>query len=178
MGEVVRNLDKRRKPVTQSDRLAGEFPYYGANGIQDWVSDYIFDGTYLLVGEDGSVVTTAGNPVIHWAQGKIWVNNHAHVLEQSESGVNLRFLYHYLQTIDVRPFIRGGTQPKLNQGNLNKILVPCPSMELQGLIVEQLDALEGLAGDLVIGLPAELAARRKQYAYYRDKLLTFPQQVA
>ena len=70
-------LDNKRKPVTKAAREAGEFPYYGANGIQDYVSNYIFDGTFVLVGEDGSVVTANGNPVVNWATGKIWVNNHA-----------------------------------------------------------------------------------------------------
>lgn len=73
-----------RKPVTKAAREAGEYPYYGANGIQDYVSDYIFDGTFVLVGEDGSVVTPAGTPVVAWATGKIWVNNHAHIIEEKE----------------------------------------------------------------------------------------------
>ena len=74
-------LDRKRKPVTKSAREAGEYPYYGANGIQDYVSDYIFDGIFILVGEDGSVITSTGNPVVTWAEGKIWVNNHAHIIE-------------------------------------------------------------------------------------------------
>lgn len=72
-------LDNKRKPVTKSARKAGEYPYYGANGIQDYVADYIFDGKYVLVGEDGSVINENGNPIVTWAEGKIWVNNHAHI---------------------------------------------------------------------------------------------------
>lgn len=75
-------LDRQRKPVTKAAREAGEYPYYGANGIQDYVSDYIFDGTFVLVGEDGSVITPEGTPVVNWAEGKIWVNNHAHIIEE------------------------------------------------------------------------------------------------
>ena len=86
-------LDKKRKPVTKAAREAGEYPYYGANGIQDYVSDYIFDGTFVLVGEDGSVITKAGTPVVTWAEGKIWVNNHAHIIEGTD-GVLLRYLFH------------------------------------------------------------------------------------
>ena len=73
-------LDNKRKPVTKSAREAGKYPYYGANGIQDYVSNYIFDGTFILVGEDGSVVTEMGTPIVTWATGKIWVNNHAHII--------------------------------------------------------------------------------------------------
>jgi len=87
-------LDKKRKPVTKSAREAGEYPYYGANGIQDYVSDFIFDGTFVLVGEDGSVITPNGTPVVTWATGKIWVNNHAHIIEEIE-GVDLRYMFHY-----------------------------------------------------------------------------------
>ena len=74
-------LIKSEKPVTKASREAGEYPYYGANGIQDYVSNYIFDGTFVLVGEDGSVITKSGTPVVTWAEGKIWVNNHAHIIE-------------------------------------------------------------------------------------------------
>ena len=99
-------LDKKRKPITKASREAGEHPYYGANGIQDYVANYIFDGTFVLVGEDGSVITKSGTPVVTWAKGKIWVNNHAHIIEEKD-GVMLRYLYHYLQTIDVTSLIHG-----------------------------------------------------------------------
>ena len=71
LGDCCTVLDKKRKPVTKAAREAGEYPYYGANGIQDYVSNYIFDGTFVLVGEDGSVITKAGTPVVTWAEGKI-----------------------------------------------------------------------------------------------------------
>ena len=77
-------LDKKRKPITKAAREAGEYPYYGANGIQDYVANYIFDGTFVLVGEDGSVITKSGTPVVTWAEGKIWVNNHAHIIEEKD----------------------------------------------------------------------------------------------
>lgn len=104
--ECCKILDNKRKPVTKAARQAGEYPYYGANGIQDYVSDYIFDGIFVLVGEDGSVVTPSGNPVVNWATGKIWVNNHAHIIEEKD-GVLLRYLYHYLQTVNVSALIHG-----------------------------------------------------------------------
>ena len=76
LGDLVEILDNMRKPVSKEKRIAGAYPYYGANGIQDWVSEYIFDGTYLLLGEDGSVINTDKTPVLNWVSGKFWVNNH------------------------------------------------------------------------------------------------------
>ena len=156
-------LDKMRKPVTKASRQAGEYPYYGANGIQDYVSEYIFDGTFILVGEDGSVVTPTGKPVVNWAEGKIWVNNHAHIVEETDD-VMLRYLYHYIQTVDVRDLIHGNI-PKLNQGDFRQIKIPVPPIEVQSEIVRILDNFTELT--------AELTARKKQYEYYRDELLTF-----
>jgi type I restriction enzyme S subunit len=173
LGQVVSNLDSQRRPVTRSARRAGEFPYYGANGIQDHVDDYLFDGTFLLVGEDGSVVQRDGSPVVNWASGKIWVNNHAHVLTARTETVELRYLYFYLQTVDVTPYVTGSTQPKLNQANLNRIPVAVPPIELQREIVSVLDLYGDYESELENELQAEADARRRQYAYYRDSLLSF-----
>lgn len=159
-------LDNRRKPVTKAAREAGEYPYYGANGIQDYVSDYIFDGTFVLVGEDGSVVTPAGTPVVTWATGKIWVNNHAHIIEEKD-GVLLRFLFHYLQTVNVSPLIHGNI-PKLTGRDFRAIRISLPPLPVQQEIVRILDNFTELTAELT----TELAARRKQYEFYRDKLLT------
>ena len=167
LGEVCEILDANRKPVTKSQRASGEYPYYGANGIQDYVNDYIFDGTFLLIGEDGSVINKDKSPVINWAQGKIWVNNHAHILSEKKDIVLLRFLYYYLQTIDVSDLV-WGTPPKLNQQNLRSIPIPLPPLEIQEKIVECLDKFSALAAEL----QAELQMRRKQYEYYRTQLLT------
>lgn len=156
-------LDRKRKPVTKSSREAGKYPYYGANGIQDYVSDYIFDGTFILVGEDGSVITDRGTPVVTWASGKIWVNNHAHIIEGNGT-VLLRFLYHYIQTIDVSPLIHGNI-PKLTGGDFRALTIPVPPLEVQHEIVRILDTFTELT--------AELTARQKQYEYYRDMLLSF-----
>lgn len=164
-------LDNRRKPVTKAAREAGEYPYYGANGIQDYVSDYIFDGTFVLVGEDGSVVTPAGTPVVTWATGKIWVNNHAHIIEEKD-GVLLRFLFHYLQTVNVSPLIHGNI-PKLTGGDFRAIRIPLPPLPVQQEIVRILDNFTELTAELAAELTAELTARRKQYEHYRDELLTF-----
>ena len=160
-------LDNKRKPVTKSARIAGKYPYHGANGIQDYVFEYIFDGKYVLVGEDGSVINENGNPIVTWAEGKIWVNNHAHIIEEKE-GVSLRYLYHYIQTINVTNLIHGNI-PKLNQGDFRKLQIAVPPLEVQDEIVRILDDFTLLSAEL----SAELKARKKQYEYYRDKLLTF-----
>lgn len=156
-------LDKKRKPVTKAARVAGEYPYYGANGIQDYVSDYIFDGTFVLVGEDGSVLTSNDTPVVNWATGKIWVNNHAHIISEID-GMLLRYLFHYLQTINVKHLIHGNI-PKLTGGDFRALEIPVPPLEVQSEIVRILDNFTELT--------AELTARKKQYEYYRDKLLSF-----
>lgn len=167
LGEVCEILDSQRKPVTKKDRTAGQYPYYGANGIQDYVDKFIFDGIFLLVGEDGSVVTEHGSPVIHWATGKIWVNNHAHILKEKEE-LRLRFLFHYLQTVNIRHLVKG-VPPKLNQKNLLEILIPVPPLAIQNEIVKLLDNFTELTAELT----AELQLRKKQYSFYRDSLLNF-----
>ena len=164
-------LDKKRKPITKASREAGEYPYYGANGIQDYVANYIFDGTFVLVGEDGSVITKSGTPVVTWAKGKIWVNNHAHIIEEKD-GVMLRYLYHYLQTIDVTALIHGNI-PKLTGGDFKALKIAVPPLEVQREIVRVLDSFTLLTAELTVELTAELTARKKQYDFYRDKLLTF-----
>jgi type I restriction enzyme S subunit len=173
LGDVVSNLDSLRRPVTRSARRKGQYPYYGANGVQDFVDEYLFDGTFLLLGEDGSVIQRDGSPVLNWATGKIWVNNHAHVLTERSDGVNLRFLYFYLQTVDIGSFVTGSAQPKLNQGNMNRIPVPVPPREVQSEIASTLGALAELETQLEAQLKAELELRSRQYAFYRDSLLAF-----
>ncbi len=116
--EVCEILDNRRIPIAKNKRNPGIYPYYGANGIQDYIDSYIFDGDFVLVGEDGSVINKDNTPVVNWASGKIWVNNHAHVL-QTKNELKLKFLYFYLQTIDVS-YCVAGTPPKINQENLKK----------------------------------------------------------
>lgn len=177
LGEMAENLDSRRKPVTRSARIPGDIPYYGASGIVDYVSDFIFDGDFLLVSEDGANLLARSTPIAFSISGKTWVNNHAHVL-RFETYVERRFVEIYLNSIDLSPFISGAAQPKLNKANLSIIPVPDPPLAEKERIVAVLDELNTLVSDLSIGLPAELAARRKQYEYYRDRLLTFEKAVA
>lgn len=157
-------LDNKRKPVSKGVRENGEYPYYGANGIQDYINDYIFDGEYVLVGEDGSVQTANGTPVVNWAVGKIWVNNHAHIIEEID-GVSLRYLYHYLQIVDVKDLIHGNI-PKLNQGDFRNIKIAIPPLEVQQEIVRILDKYI----ELEVELEAELEARKSQYEFWRGQM--------
>ena len=160
-------LDNKRKPVTKSAREAGKYPYYGANGIQDYVSNYIFDGTFILVGEDGSVVTEMGTPIVTWATGKIWVNNHAHIISEI-NGVLLRYLFHYLQTVPVKHLIHGNI-PKLTGGDFRALKIAVPSLPVQEEIVCILDKFTELTTELT----TELISRKQQYEYYRDQLISF-----
>ena len=168
LGEAVNILDNLRKPISKEKRTKGNYPYYGANGIQDYVLDYIFEGTFLLMGEDGSVIKKDGSPILNWATGKIWVNNHAHVLSEKRNIALLRFIFYYLSTIDVTLIVHG-TPPKINQANLRSITIPIPPLEIQEEIVRILDNFTALEAEL----EAELEARKKQYEYYRNKLLSF-----
>ncbi|GAA2021822.1 restriction endonuclease subunit S [Agromyces tropicus] len=177
LGDLARNLDSRRKPVTKGARTSGDIPYYGASGVVDYVSGYIFDGDYLLVSEDGANLLARSTPIAFSITGKTWVNNHAHVLE-FETYAERRFVEIYLNSIDLAPFVSGAAQPKLNKANLNRIPVPNPPIEEKQRIVALLDKFDTLVNDLSVGLPAEITARRKQYAFYRDKLLAIGEAAA
>lgn len=167
LGEVCEILDSKRQPIAKGKRIPGKYPYYGANGVQDYVDNYIFDGVFLLVGEDGSVINKDNSPVLNWAVGKIWVNNHAHILAEKYC-CNLRYLYFILQVTNVSKIVRG-MPPKINQENLINIEIPLPPLEVQNEIVRILDAFTAHTAEL----QAELQARKEQYEYYRNKLLTF-----
>ena len=94
----------------------------------DYVDDYIFDGTYVLLGEDGSVVKENGKPFVQYVSGKIWVNNHAHVL-QGKNGFSTEYVKVFLDQLDITPFITGAVQPKLNQANMNSVPMIIPDQE-------------------------------------------------
>ena len=169
--EVCEILDSMRKPISKKDRKPGQYPYYGANGVQDYIDNYIFDGQFILMGEDGSVMNKDNSPVLHWIGGeKLWVNNHAHVLGQKEE-YTLKYLYYYLSKVDVSQIVRG-TPPKLNQANMRNIDIPIPSPETQKKIVEILDKFTDYVTELQAELQAELQNRTKQYEYYRNMLLS------
>lgn len=172
LGELAENLDYLRKPVTKGSRSSGIYPYYGASGIVDYVDDYIFDGDYLLVSEDGANLIARKTPIAFSVTGKSWINNHAHVLK-FESDIDRKYVSYYLNHIDLTPYISGAAQPKLNQQNLNSIKLAYPKQEVRNKIVQVLDNFDAVCNDLNIGLPKEIELRQKQYDYYREKLLTF-----
>ena len=168
--EIANN---NRKPVKSSNRTIGNIPYYGANNIQDYVNGYTHNGTYILVAEDGTA--SVENYSIQWAVGKFWANNHVHVL-RGVGFIESRFIFHYLRTVNFIPFLTGGERAKLTKRKLQEIPFPilCPnnptkSLEIQRKLVEILDKFTELEAEL----EAELDCRKRQYEYYRNKLLSF-----
>ncbi len=143
LGEICLNEDARRVPVKSSDRKAmqGRFPYYGASGIIDHVDSYLFDGQRLLVGEDGANLLARSSPIAFIADGKYWVNNHAHVLGENGKA-KLRFLEYYFALIDLKPFVTGSAQPKLTRSALDSLPVPLPPLELQERFESVLTAMD------------------------------------
>ena len=162
IGEFALNHDGQRIPVKESERVPGPFPYYGASGIVDYVSDSIFNGEYLLVAEDGENLRTRNTPVAFLATGRFWVNNHAHVLSGSDVGVT-RFLMFVLQSADINAYLTGSTIPKLSQGNLNKIMFVKPP-----------DPLLTAFGDSISGMFDRIHVNQREsrtLAALRDALL-------
>ena len=137
LGEVVNILDYKRIPLSSAERKTreGGFPYYGAQGIIDYIDDYIFDGTYLLIAEDGENLKSKKQDIAQLAHGKYWVNNHAHIVE-SNGICDIRYLCYILNNIDLSGYITGSAQPKLNQANLSAISIILPSLNLQEQIAD------------------------------------------
>ncbi len=135
-GDVVVNCDGRRIPLKQSDRAnrKGPYPYYGASGVIDFVNEFLFDGDFLLIGEDGANLISRSTPIAFKASGKFWVNNHAHVI-QPRDGVLLGYLEYFFAITDLKPFVTGSAQPKLSQASMNEIPVPVPPLDVQRSMV-------------------------------------------
>ena len=147
LGDVCKNLDSRRVPITKSNREAGKYPYYGASGVVDWVSGYIFDGDYLLVSEDGANLIARSTPIAFSVSGKIWVNNHAHILAFSDLATQ-RFVEFYFASIKIDDLVTGAAQPKLTQNALNSIEIPFPPLADQREVVSRLDSAKARAEKL------------------------------
>jgi type I restriction enzyme S subunit len=141
VGEVCENLDSRRVPVKSSNRRPGPFPYYGAQGIVDYVDDYIFDGYYVLVAEDGENLRSRKENIAFIANGRFWVNNHAHILK-GQDDLDTRFVFYALNFVDVSGYITGSTIPKLSQRALNSIRIPFPEKICRDESVSLLGALD------------------------------------
>lgn len=141
LGELVDNFDAQRRPIKSIDRVPGPNPYYGASGIIDSVDGYTHDGEFLLVAEDGENLRTRATPMAFMASGKIWVNNHAHVLA-GKSGVITRFLCYRLSATDISGYLTGTTQPKLSRSAVDSIPILIPPISVQMGVVEVLKALD------------------------------------
>ena len=133
-------LDSMRVPITASDRKKGEYPYYGANGIQDYVSDYIFDDELVLLAEDGGNFGSKEKPIAYRVSGKCWVNNHAHVLKP-KAGLNVDYLCYSLMFYNVEGIINGATRQKLTQSAMRKMKIPVRTMKEQIQIVDKLNRI-------------------------------------
>ena len=126
LNEVSYCFDNKRIPLSSMERARkkGEFPYYGAASLMDFVDDYLFDGEFVLMGEDGSVMDSKGHPILQYVFGKFWVNNHAHVLKGNK--ISTEIILCLLRNSNISDLVTGAVQPKLNQGNMNKISIPLP----------------------------------------------------
>lgn len=156
--ECCEILDSMRIPITATERKTGKYPYYGANGIQDYVEDYIFDDELVLLAEDGGNFGSKDKPIAYRVSGKCWVNNHAHVLKPQKD-IDVDYLCYSLMFYDVKGIINGATRQKLTQAAMRKMKIPVRAMEEQLKIVEKLSKVIGIK------------EKRKQELKYLDELI-------
>ena len=143
LGDVCDILDNMRVPITASEREKGQYPYYGANGVQDYVANYIFDDELVLLAEDGGNFGSKERPIAYKVSGKCWVNNHAHVLKPCEE-LNVDYLCYSIMFYDVSKLISGTTRAKLNQSAVRKMVIPLPPLDVQRKIAQTLEAASEL----------------------------------
>lgn len=142
-GDVTDNFDKKRIPLSaaQREKRQGKYRYYGAQGVIDWVDDYIFDGTYLLIAEDGENLKSKKSNIAQLVSGKFWVNNHAHVI-QCKKGYDIRYLCYLINLTDLSGYITGSAQPKLSQSSMNAIVLPMPKFEIQKEVADFIEKFD------------------------------------
>lgn len=147
---ATENLDNIRVPLSAEERgqVEGSYPYYGATGIIGYVNDYLFDGEYLLIGEDGAPFFLENKDVAFTAKGKFWVNNHAHILKIYENS-DIRFVMHSLNCVDYEKYITGSTRDKLTQSDLSRIIIPFPPFSEQQSIANFLDQKTSMIDELI-----------------------------
>lgn len=143
LGEVAENLDSKRIPITESERIKGKIPYYGASGIIDYVRDFIFDETLLCISEDGANLVARTYPIAFTITGKTWINNHAHVLKFKKNYTQV-LVENYLNSINLEDYLTGMAQPKLNRAKLDIIPIPLPRPDEQQKIATCLTSLDEL----------------------------------
>lgn len=141
--EITVNHDKKRIPLSTMERSKrqGSYRYYGAQGVIDYIDDYIFDGKYLLIAEDGENLKSKKQNIAQLAEGRFWVNNHAHIVQCNER-CRLEYLCFMLNSMDLSGYITGSAQPKLSQANMNNISFEIPSVEMQDLILSVILPIE------------------------------------
>jgi type I restriction enzyme S subunit len=140
LSDIADRFDNLRVPITASDRKSGDTPYYGANGIQDYVEGFTHDGEFILVAEDGA--NDLKNYPVQYVNGKVWVNNHAHVLQGKKTITDNKFLMNSIKNFNIEPFLVGGGRAKLNADVMMKLNVLLPTFEEQekiGSFFKQLD---------------------------------------
>ena len=148
-GDITISRDGERVPVSKAERenRAKTYDYYGASGVIDKIDGYLFDKPLLLIGEDGANLINRSTPIAFVARGKYWVNNHAHVLDSLSEQI-LHYLELFINATDLKPFVTGTAQPKMNQAKMNSIPVALPPLAEQNRIVAKVDALMALCDRL------------------------------
>ena len=131
LGDIVVNFDSKRKPLSSRQRakMQGDYRYFGATSVMDHVNDYLFDGTYLLLAEDGSVMRSDGAPYLQYVWGRFWVNNHAHII-QAKHPFTVEYLYLLLAKTNVQSLVSGAVQLKINQRAMNSLVISIPPDDL------------------------------------------------
>ena len=164
VSEIIELHDSKRIPLSSRERanLAKIYPYYGATSVMDYVDRYLFDGIYLLLGEDGTVVDSKGFPILQYVEGKLWVNNHAHIIT-GKNGFTVETLYLLFSLTNVQSIVTGAVQPKISQANLNKVSVVIPSEA-------ELSAFNSIVQPLFAQI-RNLRAENDRLAATRDTLL-------
>lgn len=131
VSEIITLHDSKRIPLSsqQREKMEKKYPYYGATSLMDYVDNYLFDGIFLLLGEDGTVIDSEGFPILQYVEGKFWVNNHAHILT-GKNGFSVEMLYLLFSLTNVKDKVTGAVQPKISQGNLNSIKTIIPDSQI------------------------------------------------
>lgn len=143
LSEIAEICDSRRIPLSAMERVKrhGKYRYYGAQGVIDYVDDFLFDGEYLLIAEDGENLKSLKQNIAQVVTGKFWVNNHAHII-QTNSKCRLRYLYYLINSMNISGYITGSAQPKLSQANMKKIELELPSVLMQDKILSVLGTID------------------------------------
>ena len=155
-------LDSQRVPITSSNRNAGVYPYYGANGIQDYVDDYIFDDELVLLAEDGGNFGSKTRPIAYRVSGECWVNNHAHVLKPKD-GLDVDYLCYSLMFYDVGSMVNGATRQKLTQAAMRQMIIPKRELKKQQEIVDYISEVRRKIATLQLQIPLHSQRAKKEF---------------